>query len=731
MIARTTVAAVTLLTSLGGSAMTDSHRPSEPRRNRLAAEHSPYLLQHADNPVDWYPWGEEAFATARRLDRPVFLSIGYSTCHWCHVMEHESFEDPVVATLLNETFVNVKVDREERPDVDQLYMTVCQMLTGSGGWPLTIMMTPDRRPFFAATYIPRDSRFGRAGMVDLIPQVARLWADERDRLLESAGQIVGHLETMAQRDARGQLDATAAAEAAVRGLRSRYDEVHGGFGSAPKFPSPHTLLFLLEEWRRSDDDRLPEMVEHTLDAMRRGGIFDQLGFGFHRYSTDREWLLPHFEKMLYDQAMHVLAAAEAADATGHARHGDTVRQVAEYVDRDLTAPGGAFYSAEDADSEGEEGRFYVWTRPELDRALGPENGSLAARLWNVTAEGNFADESTGRRTGANVLHQARPLAEIAADLEVEPAALATTLESIRSRLLEARAQRVRPLLDDTILADWNGLMVAALARAGHLLGDAKLVDAAAGAMDFVLAHLRDDNGRLLHRWRDGHAAVPAMLDDHAFCAWGALELYEATLEPRWLTAAIELTDAALTRYWDADRGGFHPAGAGAGDLLVRMKDATDGAIPSGNGVAATVLVRLARLTGRADLERRAAATVAAFAGDVARMPSGHTQLLSAARRAEGPSMEIVIVGGRDEPAAADLLTVVRDLAPRHASLLLVPSDDEGRAAVIAAAPFAAAFERIGGAPAAYVCRGFRCELPVTDPATLRDTLRAAETTTSR
>jgi len=694
--------------------------------NRLASEQSPYLLQHAGNPVDWYPWGEEAFDAARRLDRPVFLSIGYATCHWCHVMEHESFEDPVVAALLNETFVNVKVDREERPDVDQLYMTVCQMLTGSGGWPLTIMMTPDRRPFFAATYIPRDSRFGRAGMLDLIPQVARLWADERERLLDSAGQIVGHLEALAERDARGRLDAAAAAEAAVRALRSRFDEAHGGFGSAPKFPSPHNLLFLLDEWRRTGDERLLAMVEHTLDAMRRGGIFDQIGFGFHRYSTDREWLLPHFEKMLYDQAMHLLAAAEAADGTGHARHADTVREVFEYLERDLTAPGGAFYSAEDADSEGEEGHFYVWTRSELDRVLGPENGSLAATVWNVTEEGNFAEEATGRRTGANVLHLVRPVEEIAATLETDPATLEATLESIRSRLLEARGERVRPLLDDKVLADWNGLMAAALARAGRLLGDPALVDAASAAMEFVLHHLRDGDGRLLHRWRDGHAAVPAMLDDHAFVAWGALELYDATLEDRWLTVSLELMGAALERYWDPERGGFHPAAASADDLLVRMKDATDGAIPSGNGVAATVLVRLARLTGRAELEQRAAETVAAFAGDIARVPSGHTQLLTAARRAEGPSAEIVIVGDRDEPGAVELLAVARDLAHRDAAVLLLPSDPERRAAVAEAAPFTAGFERIDGSPAAYVCHGFRCELPVTDPAALREKLRAGD-----
>lgn len=703
--------------------MTDSDRLAEPRRNRLAAEQSPYLLQHADNPVDWFPWGEEAFETARRLDRPVFLSIGYATCHWCHVMEHESFEDPDVATLLNETFVNVKVDREERPDVDQLYMTVCQMLTGSGGWPLTIMMTPDRRPFFAATYIPRDSRFGRAGMVDLIPQVAKLWSEERERLLESAGQIVGRLQTLADRDARGRLDAAAAAKAAVRALRARYDDVHGGFGSAPKFPSPHNLLFLIDEWRRTDDDRLVAIVEHTLDAMRRGGIFDHVGFGFHRYSTDREWLLPHFEKMLYDQAMHLMAAAETANATGHARHADIVRQVFEYVDRDLSAPGGAFYSAEDADSEGEEGRFYVWTRSELDRVLGPANGAVAARVWNVTADGNFAEEASGRRTGANVLHLSRPLDEIAEALETEPAVLEETLESIRARLLEARDQRIRPLLDDKILADWNGLMAAALARAGRLLGDPLLVDAAAGAMDFVLNHLRDDGGGLLHRWRDGHAALPAMLDDHAFTAWGALELYDATLDPRWLTAALELTNAAIARYWDAGRGGFHPAADDADDLLVRMKDATDGAIPSGNGVAAMVLVRLARLTGRADLEQRAAETVTAFGGDIARMPSGHTQLLTAARRAEAPSTEIVIVGDRDEPAAAELLAVARDLAPPSAALLLLPSNADQRAAVVMAAPFAAAFERIDGAPAAYLCHGFRCELPVTAPDALREKLR--------
>ncbi|HET6347968.1 MAG TPA: thioredoxin domain-containing protein, partial [Candidatus Krumholzibacteria bacterium] len=417
--------------------------------NRLAREKSPYLLQHAHNPVDWFPWGDEAFNEARARDCPVFLSIGYSTCHWCHVMERESFENDEIAALMNAAFVCVKVDREERPDVDHVYMTACQMMTGSGGWPLSILITPDRRPFFAATYIPP------AAMRSFIPRVQAAWRDERENLLSDAGRI-GEALARAMHTGRSSIDALDVMRRAYHELAGRFDSTHGGFGGRPKFPSPHTLLFLLRYWKRSGDSGALDMVEKTLERMRRGGICDQVGYGFHRYSTDADWLLPHFEKMLYDQAMMLLAYTEAFQATGRVDFKQAALEIAEYVMRDLSAPEGGFFSAEDADSEGEEGKFYVWTRAELDALLG-EDAPLASAYFGVEDEGNFHDEASGRRSGANILFLPRPADEAARAAGLAPDALHERIERIRQRLLTARSQRVRPHLDDKVLVDWNGL----------------------------------------------------------------------------------------------------------------------------------------------------------------------------------------------------------------------------------------------------------------------------------
>ncbi|MCK5379688.1 MAG: thioredoxin domain-containing protein, partial [Acidobacteria bacterium] len=427
------------------------------RQNRLAQSRSPYLLQHADNPVDWYPWGEEAFSAARDQDKPIFLSIGYATCHWCHVMAHESFEDPEVAALMNEVFINIKVDREERPDIDQVYMTVTQMLTGRGGWPMTVIMTPDKRPFFAATYIPKNARFGRMGMMDLIPKVQAAWQNDRPKLLESAGQIVANLQTVGAQGRPGDLDA-AVISTARRDLGGRYDAIEGGFGTAPKFPSPHNLLFLLAYGEAVGDDKAIDMVSNTLKKMRQGGIFDHVGFGFHRYSTDKEWLVPHFEKMLYDQAMLLLAFTEAYRLTGREEFADTAREVIEYVDRDLKSSDGAFFSAEDADSEGEEGVFYLWTEEQLIEVLGKDDASIVHTVWNTTPTGNFLPEASAQASIDNILHLKGDLGSIAKGLELSEIKLRTRLDRIRLTLLESRAKRPRPLLDDKVLTDWNGLM---------------------------------------------------------------------------------------------------------------------------------------------------------------------------------------------------------------------------------------------------------------------------------
>jgi hypothetical protein len=697
------------------------------KKNRLAAEKSPYLLQHADNPVDWYPWGEEAFKKAREKDKPIFLSIGYATCHWCHVMAHESFEDPVVAALMNNAFINIKVDREERPDVDQVYMTVCQMLTGSGGWPLTIIMTPDKVPFYAGTYLPRDSRFGRIGMTELVPRVQQVWASERDKVLASAEQISTRLTMVSQPRAAAGIDATLP-DRAYRELTSRYDATNGGFGSAPKFPSPHNLLFLS---RYSTFENKPEairMVDHTLEAMRQGGIFDQVGFGFHRYSTDAEWLVPHFEKMLYDQAMIVLASTEAFLAGGKVIHQRTVDEVVTYVLRDMTSPMGGFYSAEDADSEGEEGLFYLWSIDELKTVLGNEDSGFAAALWNASADGNFADEASGEIAGANILHRDSDNDTTAKRLGMTPKAFVTRLESIRSRLFDNREGRIHPLKDDKILADWNGLMAASLARAGRVFDESRYVEAAERSITFVLDSMVD-KGRLQHRWRDGELMVPAFLDDHVFMIWALLELYDATYDPAHLARAIELQKTTDSLFWDDEHGGYFFSPDDGEELLVRQKEIYDGAIPSGNSVAAENLLRLARLTGRNDFADRADTIFKVFAADTARGASAHSHLADAMLYASSPSLEIVIAGDPDHADTKALLNQVRSrYLPQAVTLVISPEADGD--VIRKLAPFTEGHVPVDGKAAAHVCRDFACQMPTTDPKKLAELLDVAAETSS-
>ena len=681
-----------------------------PSWNRLVFEGSPYLQQHAANPVDWRPWGDEAFAEAARRDVPVFLSIGYSTCHWCHVMEHESFEDEEVAALLNEHFVPVKVDREERPDVDHLYMTVTQAMTGSGGWPMTVVLTPDRRPFFAGTYFPKQGRFNRPGMMQLLPELARLWREERPRLLDQAERITQALGEWTG-DAPGERPELSLVRTARDQLASRFDPVHGGFGRAPKFPTPHHLTLLLRHARRTGDEEAVAMVETTLDAMRRGGLFDHVGRGFARYSTDERWLLPHFEKMLYDQAQLALAYTECFHLTGHERHAEVVREVMDYVLRDMTAPEGGFYSAEDADSEGVEGRFYVWTPEELKEVLGEELGELSIRAWGVQEGGNFQDQATGRKTGESILHFDRPLAEIAASLSMQPETLSAKLEEARRVLFEHREKRIHPLKDDKVLTDWNGLMIAAAARAGLVLDEPEWIAAAERAADFVLGALRDENGRLLKRWRAGEAAFPAVLDDHAFLVWGLIELHQATLEPERLEQAAALTEQALRHFGDSENGGFFLTADDGERLLVRSKEAYDGALPSGNSVMAWNLLRLSALLGRPEWEAEADRTLRAFAGSLTKAPSAHSQMLHAVDFAGGDAREVVISGEPDAPATRELLAALRrDYRP---SLVVLLRTEDNADCLAKIAPFTKAQVPVAGRPAAYVCRDNACMAPVT------------------
>jgi uncharacterized protein len=597
--------------------------------NRLIHEKSPYLLQHAHNPVDWYPWGPEAFEAARKQNKAVFLSVGYATCHWCHVMEKESFENPEAAEALNRAFVCIKVDREERPDIDAVYMAVCNVITGSGGWPLSIVMTPDKQPFFAGTYLPRTSRFGRPGLIELCQRIAALGATEPAKIRESAAAIVDHLEAAftfeADPRARpdyGTLDRTAEA------IAQRYDDRYGGFDDAPKFPMAHRLIFLLDRYAHRKDTGLLEMVTHTMTAMRLGGLWDHVGFGFHRYATDARWLLPHFEKMLYDQAWLAMAYTRAFELIGDPLCGQTARDTLTYVLRDMTAPQGGFYTAEDADSEGQEGKFYVWERDEFERLAGHmDNGPPWAEMFTLQAEGNFLEEATRRKTGTNILHLDQTMDRWAAQVHMDPLQMAAHWESLRQKLFARRLQRIPPLKDDKILTDWNGMMIAALAVAARVFGDDRYLRAAGRAVDFIMEGLHDDRGRLLHRFREGQAAIPATANDYVFLIMGLIELYRTTDRFDWLQQAVTLQDTLDEAFWDRDAGGYYLTAEDQNELPVRPKEIYDGAIPSANGVALNNLYRLGHLTGDRRWRDRALALLQAFAGTVRNRPMAFTHTL--------------------------------------------------------------------------------------------------------
>ncbi len=698
--------------------MDDDDRPA----NRLIHEKSPYLLAHAHQPVDWYPWSDEAFDRARTLDRPVFLSIGYATCHWCHVMAHESFEDREVARLMNEAFVCIKVDREERPDVDQVYMTVCQLLTGSGGWPLTVIVTPDRKPFFAGTYFPKESRLGATGMLELIPRIAGMWAERRSSLVEAADEVTASLSRSAAEPPGGDEIGPGSLQRGFEGLALQFDSLHGGFGHAPKFPTPHHLLFLLRYWRRTGEPHALAMVERTLNAIRRGGVYDQLGYGIHRYSTDARWLVPHFEKMLYDQALFVLACVEAYQATGQATFRHTAEETIVYLLRELRSPEGAFYSAQDADSEGEEGKFYLWTKEELDRFLPPEEAEVFYRIFRVKAGGNFVDPVHPEKRGANILYRTVTAEEAAAGLGRPPREVAILLSAARERLCAIRGFRPRPAIDDKVLTSWNGLAIAALAAAGRAFGHQPYVDAANRALDFVLLRLRTPDNRLLHRYREGDARIAGLAEDYAYLVWGLLEVYEATFDPFRLATAKALMDRMITDFWDEEQGGFYSAGAGATDLLVRQKETFDGAYPSANSAAYLDLVRLARLTGDPAYEERAAGVVRLYAAPLASSPTIATLFLAGLELAAGKSHEVVVVGAPGTPDTVAMLEALQRAYLPTTTVLFVSIDESGEAAR-RLAPFTAEMMMVDGKATAYVCTGQACDRPVTDVAALMERLR--------
>lgn len=680
--------------------------------NRLAKEQSPYLLQHADNPVDWYPWGKEAFQTAKEHNKPIFLSIGYSTCHWCHVMEHESFEDDSVAKLLNENFISIKVDREERPEVDHLYMSVCQAMTGSGGWPLTIFMSPDKEPFYAGTYFPKDRRGNRPGMYQLVPALADAWKNKREEVTTSMDRIKKYLQDSNRKTSIGELNENILRDTYTH-FMNRYDHVNGGFGRAPKFPSPHNLIYLLRYHHLSGEKTALLMVEKTLKEMRRGGIFDHLGFGFHRYSTDPEWLVPHFEKMLYDQAMLILAYLEAYQLTGDPFYKSVVREISTYILRDMTDPKGGYYSAEDADSEGEEGKFYVWTAEEISALLGDKDGEKFQEMFNVQKSGNFRDEATGTKSKNNILHKTKSDKDIASGLKMLQEDVDSFVEYSRSELFNHRENRIHPLKDDKILTDWNGLMIAAMAKAGAVLNDDNYKNHAKKAADFILENLRKNDGRLYKRYRNGEAGLPGHLDDYAFMIWGLIELYEATFEIRYLKEAVQLSKLMVEDFWDQKNHGFFLGREGDEDLLIRAKTGYDGAIPSGNSVAATCFQRLGRFTGETKLLDIADQTIQIFGTEAERAPRGFTHLLTAFLFDSANPKEIVVVGNSNDDETALALEKIRSSYYPHRVLLFKDTADKNES-LTEIANWTASQYSFEGKTTFYVCENFSCKQPTTD-----------------
>lgn len=599
----------------------------EGKANRLIDEKSPYLLQHAYNPVDWYPWGEEAFKKAAEEDKPVFLSIGYSTCHWCHVMEKDSFEDAEVAALLNEHYISIKVDREERPDLDQKYMAACQALTGQGGWPLTVFLTPEKKPFYAGTFFPKRSRYGISGMVEILPRLSAFWREDRSRVVKAGDELHEALRKMtniaidADQTEAHDLPGTELLDQAYSHLKSSYDQDYGGFGQAPKFPSPHQLIFLIRYWKRTGSADALNMAVKTLQTMHRGGIFDQLGYGLHRYSVDNRWLVPHFEKMLYDQALIALAALEAFEASGNEEMALFARQIFSYLLTDLSSNEGAFYSAEDADSEGEEGTFYVWKPEEILDLLGSEQGRLTADYYGVTEKGNFEQ-------GNSVLYRPHDDEAFAASRAITKDALKKTIEEVRLLLLQKRSVRERPFLDDKIITSWNGMAIAALARGFTVLKDPEYLDAAVRAADFVIERMGFREGRLLRRYREGEAAISGFLEDYAYLTWAFLELYRAQHEQRFLQTAVSLNKQMLDLF-DAGNGVLYYNNPDNDNEEVVEAEAYDGAVPSAISVATMNLLQLGRMLQEDDLVEKGKKVIIARRSMLNNHPTGFTYLLAA------------------------------------------------------------------------------------------------------
>ncbi|MEN8199880.1 MAG: thioredoxin domain-containing protein [Thermodesulfobacteriota bacterium] len=694
------------------------------RYNHLRHEKSPYLQQHAENPVDWYPWGEEALARARKEDKPIFLSIGYSTCHWCHVMAHESFEDQEIADFLNRYFISIKVDREERPDIDQIYMTAAQAMTGSGGWPLSLFLLPDTKPFYAGTYFPTRASFGRPGFLELLQLLEKAWREDRKNLSRVAEQVTAHLRK-GDVDGGGSLD-SGWLDRGFEEIARSYDPKYGGFGQAPKFPRPVVMDFLFRYYKANGRKEARDMALFTLEQMGGGGMYDHIGGGFHRYSVDDRFHVPHFEKMLYDQSQLAGAYLSAFQISGAPGFRETTVQVLDYVLETMRDSRGGFYSAEDADSEdpyspGEhgEGAYYLWTAKEIDSLLGKEESSLFKSYYGVKRDSNVRHDPHQEFRGRNILYRAMDLAELARVAGISEQEAAARLAGAKGKLLEQRRSRTRPHLDDKVITAWNGLMISALARGGMILGEERYLAAADEAADFVLESLFVD-GALKRRWRDGEARYPAGLDDYSFLIQGLLDLYTARQMPSRLRQAMELTELQIQLFAD-ERGGFYDTPSST-TLLARMKSGYDGAEPSGNSVAAINLLRLAILTGNREWQQRAEKSIGSFTKTLADHPSAMPLMLAALDLQRGKPQQVVIAGDRD---GDDTRALLREVHSRYLpnSILILADKGENQKFLEPYLPFLATVEKMEGRATAYVCENFSCKRPVNTP---RDLARLLE-----
>lgn len=668
--------------------------------NGLINEQSPYLLQHAYNPVKWLPWGEEAFQKARAEDKPVFLSIGYSTCHWCHVMERESFEDEEVAEYLNSAFIPIKVDREERPDIDHIYMEFCQMSTGSGGWPLTIFLTPEKKPFYAGTYFPKEDARGLPGIITLLHHIRRVWENDRASITEYSSRV---LKAMSPVRKPGGDDITISNKAVFDQLTTAFDPIYGGFGKVPKFPTPVNLLFLLRYWHITKEAKAKDMVTKTLDGMAKGGIFDHIGYGFSRYSTDRKWLVPHFEKMLYDNAQLAMVYLEAYQAFGLDEYAQTAKRIFEYIQRDMLSTEGAFYSAEDADSEGVEGKFYVWSYDEILDLLGTERGKRLCKLFNITAGGNFEGKNIPNLIGIVLVKD---------DEEF--------IDECRKELFLIREKRIHPFKDDKILTSWNALMIAAMAYGGRVLKDPGLVKTAGKALECICSTLFDSTGRLQARYRKGEAAIPAYSEDYVFLIWALIEMFEADFSAGHLRKAINLCEETIRLFWDGEGGGLFLYGNDMPAQITRPKVSYDGAIPSANSIFAYCLARLSKMTVRIDLEENAWKIIRLFESDMADYPTGHAMMAVAKMLLEEPGEHITIVCKPDENINENpAFELVRTTYLPFASIIALTEGNESLKDVV---PGIDKYMTVNEKTTVYLCKGMNCLPPITDENVLKTKL---------